>query len=244
LTSINAIFFFLIALVYSSAGFGGGSLYLALLSGMSGSTTAVRFVGLACNTVVTGVGSVNFQWNKWIAWRQLLPLLMCSVPFCIWSSFWKLEAKTYFISLGICLLIAGVLMLIKPTLVDEKKEIRNRWWLYPVSSLIGFISGLTGIGGGVYLSPLLHLVGWGSAKHISAASAVFILINSIAGLFVQYYFHDARLGNESLWLLIAVLLGGVIGSRLGSSLLSQRVVKLITAIIIIFAAVRILIRYL
>lgn len=220
-------------------------MYLAVLSQYSDSVSFVRFTGLSCNAVVTTTGVINFQLKKWIAWKQVILLLMCSVPFCIWSSTWKVTSSTYFITLGVCLLLAGIFMMLrKSNRSDELQPVKTAWWLFPVSMLIGFLSGLTGIGGGVYLSPLLHLSQWGSAKHIAAASSVFILINSFAGLFVQYYFHGERLGPESLWLLLAVFAGGFIGSRLSSSILSQNAVRLITIVLIIFASVKILFKYL
>ncbi len=231
--------------MYSSAGFGGGSLYLAMLSQYSGSESFVRFTGLSCNTVVTASGSIQFQLKKWIEWKSLSLLLLCSVPLCIWSSSWHLTSKTYFIALGFCLLLAGILMLFqKKTSVNEKAVIKNAWYLYPASAVIGLLSGLTGIGGGVYLSPLLHLSLWGSAKHISAASCVFILVNSIVGLVTQYYVHDGRLQYEALWLLVAVFAGGLVGSKLSSSILSQKTVRLITVLLIIFASLRILYKHL
>ncbi len=245
MTIINAIFFFLIALIYSSAGFGGGSMYLAILGQVSDSVPFVRFTGLSCNAIVTTTGAINFQLKKWISWKPLLLLLLCSVPFCIWTSSWRVTSKTYFITLGFCLLLSGIFMLLRKSNVSEElKPEKSSWWIYPASMLIGFLSGLTGIGGGVYLSPLLHLSQWGSAKHIAAASSVFILVNSLAGLFVQYFFHGDRLELDAVWLLLAVFAGGFIGSKLSSSILSQRAVRIITIILIIFASLRILYRYL
>lgn len=245
MTFINAFIFFFIALVYSSAGFGGGSMYLAMLSQVSNSEAVIRFTGLSCNAIVTATGTINFHIKKWLAWKQVLGLLLFSIPFCIWASTFKMSSSFYFITLGVCLLLAGLMMAFQKK-NDEKityKKITTAWWLFPASAIIGFLSGLTGIGGGVYLSPLLHLSSWGSAKHISAASSVFILVNSIAGMTVQYVYHGDRLPVESIWLLAAVLAGGLIGSRLSSSIFNQKIVKLITIILIIFAAVRILIRY-
>jgi len=243
LTIINAILFFLIALIYSSAGFGGGSMYLAVLGQVSDSVPFVRFTGLSCNAVVTTTGAIHFHIKKWIVWKPLLLLLLCSVPFCVWSSTWRVTSKTYFITLGICLLIAGIFMLIKKRNIENNKvPSRNSWWLLPASMVIGFLSGLTGIGGGVYLSPLLHLSNWGSAKHIAASSSVFILINSIAGLMVQYFFHGDRLQMDAVIFLGAAFTGGLIGSKLSSSVLSQNMVRIITIVLIIFASLRILYR--
>jgi len=242
----TALLFFLVALIYSSAGFGGGSSYLAILSQFPYSNVFIRFTGLSCNTIVTTAGTFNFYRKGWIVWKPLLLLLSSSIPFCIWSASWKLETNSYFITLGCCLLVAGLAMLFQYQSAsdDVTKAIRNPWWLYLVSAGIGLLSGYTGIGGGVYLSPLLHLIRWGTAKHIAAACSAFILINSIAGLLVQWINNTIAWHTDQLWLLIAVLAGGLIGSRLSSSIFSQKTVRYITSGVIIFAAIRILIKHL
>lgn len=156
----------------------------------------------------------------------------------------KLSEEKYFIVLALCLLVAGLAIILKPREADLTKVPVNKIWMYPASALIGFISGMTGIGGGVYLSPLLHLTGWGSSKHIAAASAAFILINSLAALSVQYYLGNQSFNNHYFMLIGCVLLGGFIGSRFGSSVLSQKSVRYITAGVILFASLRILSKYL
>jgi uncharacterized membrane protein YfcA len=244
LTIINGILFFLIAVVYSSAGFGGGSMYLALLAQSGADISWVRFTGLSCNAVVTAQGSWHFARQGWMAWKQVLLLLLCSVPACIYASGIQLSEKSYLLSLAFCLLIAGLAILIRPQQSGETSAPVNKLWLYPASAIIGFISGITGIGGGVYLSPLLHLTRWGSSKHIAAASAAFILINSIASLMVQYSMGAASF-SANYWVLIGcVLLGGFIGSLLGSSVFSQRIVRYITGGVILFASLRLLSKYL
>jgi uncharacterized protein len=237
---VNAFFFLLIAFIYSTAGFGGGSMYLALLSQFGLSASMVRFTGLACNAVVTAQGSFNFSRAGWISWRQLLPILFCSVPTCVLAASLHVEEKTYFIVLGFCLLLAGVGMIFRKKETADDVNAKNQWWLYPVGALIGFVSGLTGIGGGVYLSPLLHLTGWGSSKKIAAASSVFILVNSLAGIITHVLVHGIEMHEDMIMLLVAVLIGGFAGSRMGSSVLSQNTVKYLTIFIIIFASLRIL----
>jgi len=237
----TALLFFLVALIYSSAGFGGGSSYLSILSQFPYSSAFIRFTGLSCNTLVTTAGTFNFYKKGWIAWKPLLALLACSIPFCLWSSSWRLETNSYFITLGSCLLVAGLAMLFQhQSRAEENKVIRNPWWLYFVCAAIGLLSGYTGIGGGVYLSPLLHLIRWGTAKHIAATCSAFILLNSIAGLLVQFINNTIEWHTDQLWLLIAVFLGGLIGSRMSSSIFSQKTVLYITSGVIIFAATRIL----
>ena len=238
-----SLLFFLVALIYSSAGFGGGSSYLALLAQWPYPTAFIRFTGLSCNTLVTAVGSYNFFRKGWLVWKPVLGLLIASVPFCLWSASWKLTNQAYFVTLGICLLLASIAMVIrKQSNVTDLQTPSNPWWLYLVCAGIGMLSGYTGIGGGVYLSPLLHTIRWGSAKHIAATSSSFILANSIAGLIGQYFTQSISFELDQLWLLIAVFAGGFLGSRLSSNVLSQRAVRTITAFIILLAAIRILVK--
>lgn len=245
LTLINAFFFFFVALIYSSAGFGGGSMYLALLAQTSWSDVLIRFTGLSCNTLVTTVGSINFIRGGWIFWKPTLQLLAFSVPFAMFASSIKLNGNTYFIILGICLFLAAILMLFQKrnTSIDSSIP-HNKWYIFPVSACIGFISGLTGIGGGVYLSPVLHLTKWGSSKHIAATSSMFILINSIGSLAIQFLTQDVEMEGELLLYLSVVFAGAMIGSNLSSSAFKQIHVRYITIILILFASVRILSKYL
>lgn len=221
-------------------------MYLAMLAQTGMSDTAVRIHGLTCNTVVTATGTISFQNKNWMVWKPVLMLLAFSTPACIAASLINIHATTYFFILGCCLFIAGLLILLGKNSIDHQGPIENniRWWIYPTSMLIGFISGITGIGGGVYLSPLLHLSRWGSAKHIAAASSVYILVNSLAGLTIHIWKGGWPEFSGIFWLILAVFAGGFLGSRMSSGLFSQRTVRILTGVIIIFASAKILTRYL
>jgi len=245
LTLINAFFFFLVAVVYSSAGFGGGSMYLAILSQSSLSNVLIRFMGLSCNTLVTSVGSFNFIRGGWVSWKSSLQLLACSVPFAMIASSIKLSGNTYFIILGICLFIAAIAMLVQRKSAALQTSVpANKWFLFPISAAVGFIAGLTGIGGGVYLSPVLHLTGWGSSKHIAATSSLFILVNSIVSLIVQFTIQNVVVDHTLVLYLSVVFAGSVIGSNLSSNVLKQIHVRYITIALILFASLRVLSKYL
>lgn len=241
---INVLLFFLVALVYSSAGFGGGSLYLAVLSGTSLPHESIAVIGLLCNLVVTAVSSIRFAIKKETEWRRMAVLIALSLPFSFWSGGWKISSGVFFITLAGCLALAALIMLTRM----EKAEVKYRTplWLYPVVPLIGILSGMTGIGGGIYLAPLLYLSGWSGPRSIAATTALFIALNSVSGLLAR---RDAvmsivQLDTEWLWLPVAVFIGGLAGSKLSVSLLEPVWIKRITAGILIFAAVRIIIRVL
>lgn len=245
MTTINGILFFLVALIYSSAGFGGGSMYLALLAQSGLSPVITRISGLSCNALVTATGSWNFISNGWLSWRYVWPLLICSLPPCMFAASIHLEEAVYFVLLGFALLIAGILMMlrIRPSRMEDAPS-GNPLWLYPLVVLIGFVSGLTGIGGGIYLAPLLHLANWGSSKHIAATASIFILLNSVASSLIFISFQPIAWNDFPLWYLPLVFAGGFIGSRMSSSILRQNLVRWITTLLILFVACRILVKYL
>lgn len=237
LTYINVIIFLLIALVYSSAGFGGGSLYLAVLSSYDLPVITTITLGLSCNALVTFTSSMNYIRSGDFVWQKTWPLLAGGLPFAIWSSTITLEGLGYAKVLSICLLSAAVAMLLRKEKMEAARLHPN--WLYMLTPLIGFVSGLSGIGGGIYLAPFLYLTNYAKPKEIAAICAMFILVNSAAGLIIRQADVVPVFSHEKMWLLpIAVVLGGLVGSRLTVSLFSQNWVRWITAIIIIFAGIR------
>ena len=169
---------------------------------------------------------------------------MCSVPPCLYASSLQLTEKTYFLSLAVALLIAGITMLMRPTKTEQLTVSPLRWWMYPLAFIIGAVSGVTGIGGGIYLAPFLYLSKWGSPKQIAGASSVFILVNSLAGLSMQIATHGWLFDWSMIALFMAVFMGGLLGSYWSSARFTHRFVRWITVVVIIFAAIRMLVKYL
>jgi uncharacterized membrane protein YfcA len=236
--------FFAIALVYASVGFGGGSSYLALLAQpfFLLLPDVIRPTALLCNIVVVTGGTIVFYRERKIDWKEVWPFLVASVPFALLGGLWKLEQHLFFIILAISLLAAAVMLWINPT---HSNKTSNALKTVPakmvLSGSIGFLSGLVSIGGGIFLSPILHLMNWNEAKRISALASLFILVNSISGLTGQWL----RGGLHLQWsfllpLLVAVLAGGQIGSRLGAIKFNPMYIKRITALLIFVAAIHIL----
>jgi uncharacterized membrane protein YfcA len=240
------IFFFGIALVYASVGFGGGSSYLAILALYNLDFLDVRATALLCNVAVVGGSILVYFQNRLIPWKDILPVVVFSVPCAFLGAMLKLEESVFFVLLASALAIAAGLMWFQPQI--QKHETSRTYPLAVNGGLgggIGFLSGMVGIGGGIFLSPLLHLMRWAQPKAIAASAAVFILVNSIAGLGGQF----TQPGFNFKWelvlpLLIAVIAGGQIGSRVGISYFSQRSVKRATAILVMYVSVRIFIKYL
>ncbi len=237
---LNAFLFLLIAILYASVGFGGGSGYIAILSFSNLPPTELRFIALSCNLVVVSGGTYLFIKNKVLSLRKALPFVVTSVPMAFIGGSIALTSTPFFALLAISLLIAGILMLIRmPTIKTPKSS--NLVLNGAIGAVIGLVSGLVGIGGGIFLAPLLYLIKWDKAKVIAATASFFILVNSVAGLAGQISAeHVSVRWTFVMPLLIAVGIGGQIGSRASINWLSQLKVKRLTAVLVIFASIRLL----
>ena len=226
-------------------GFGGGSSYIALLVIFDVPYQIIPPIALICNLVVVSTGSFNFVKAGHFSWKLLLPFIIISVPAAYITGTLSLEKRLFLFILAVTLLAAGLKMLIfKKTeaISGQNLEVKKVWLLgLPIGGVIGGLSGLVGIGGGIFLSPILHNLGWGKPKQISASASVFILVNSLFGFIGQTQKHtNLSFITDYLWLPVAVLLGGQIGSFFGARKSSQNFVMKTTAIIILIVALRIL----
>lgn len=230
--------FFLIALFYSAAGFGGGSSYLAVLSLFAIDFVSMRMIALLCNIVVVGSSTFLFAKDGYLKIKKILPLVILSIPFAYLGGTILLEANLFFKLLGSTLLVSSILMLLSQ---DITKRMLPKYANAGIGGGIGFLSGMVGIGGGIFLSPFLHLSKWDTPKYIAATTAAFILVNSIAGLVGQISVNQITTNPTLIiGLLLAVLIGGQIGCRITISKLSPLVVRRITAILILIVAMRLL----
>lgn len=204
----------------------------------------MAILGLLCNLVVTVVSSIQFALKGLIEWKKLGWLIALSLPFSYFTGGLKISSEFFFLSLALALILAAMAMLIK--LKPRKEESEQGKWIYFVVPFIGLLSGLTGIGGGIYLAPLLYLAHWSDARRIAAVTSIFIALNSVSGLLARSNHFDSVLNLNNEWLLLplAVLMGGAIGSRWSSSLLHPKWIKNITAGILIFASIRLFIQWL
>ena len=240
--AILTIFFFITAILYASIGFGGGSTYLALMLIWDIPFYIFPIIALICNIIVVTGNSINFLRTKNTNLSLLTPYLIGSVPFAFFGASISINKSLFEILLFFVLIIAGIFLLLEnKSFGKDKIEIRQIPKIFSIliGSIIGFVSGLVGIGGGIFLSPILFLMRAGYPKHITSAASLFILINSILGVAGQLT--KDIVFNEFLdyWpLFIAVLIGGQIGSFLNIKFLSNKVLALMTSFLVIFVAVR------
>ena len=236
--------FFLIALIYSSVGFGGGSSYLALLAlpVFSLGPDLIRPTGLLCNLVVVTGSTVVFLSKRNSSLKEILPYIILSIPLAWLGGFFRLTDKLFFVLLAAVLCVSSILLWIQP--MNKNVVLGTDKNLMPkilIGGFVGFLSGLVSIGGGIFLSPLIHLLKWEPSKKIPALAAVFILVNSLSGLIGQVMNDQPFPNFEFLMpLLLAVFLGGQLGSRLGLGFFNPVYIRRTTAVVIFLAAILIL----
>ena len=245
-----AVAFFITALLYSSVGFGGGSTYNALLALGVADISTVPVVALTCNILVVAIGSWRFIRSGHVEWPRLWPLVMLSVPAALLGGYLGVPTWLFVGLLALALGISGLLMLWQPLWrrePDRTTRPSGRAADLASGGALGLLAGITGIGGGIYLSPLLHLRRWASGKTIAGTCAAFILVNSISGLFGQLLKSGAGATFAILqadWPLFpAVMLGGLIGSTLGSLKLNNEILRVLTALLVLYAAIRLGVRF-
>ena len=208
-------------------------------------------IALTCNLIVVVGGTIRYQLNNLIPWKKVLPIIIFSVPFAWIGGRLPINKELFFSILGISLLISGVLLLIRKEEIENfSKSVNSKIGIFLfsiMSALIGFVSGLVGIGGGIFLSPILHLTKTIPSMNIAAISSVFIFVNSIAGLSGQFMKNNnTNLINEFVgyyWLFFAVLIGGSIGTYLGIKTFHPKIVRRLTAILVIYVSLRILLGF-
>ena len=239
---ILSILFFITAILYSSVGFGGGSTYLALLLIWDIPYYIFPVIALLCNIIVVSGNSINYIRAGNHNFKLLIPFLLGSVPFAFFGGTLKIDKEIFEIILFFVLSIAGTLLLI-----NNKSYQNNNLVIKKISSFInlmigsvlGFVSGIVGIGGGIFLSPILFLIKAEKPKVITTTASLFILINSISGILGQLTKENVltELPNY-LSLFICVLLGGLIGNYLNLKIFTGRVLAILTSVLVIFVSIR------
>ena len=243
---ILSIFFLITSILYSSVGFGGGSTYLALMLIWEIPFYIIPILALCCNIIVVTGNSINYVKSGNLNLNLLIPYLVGSIPLAFFGASIPISRELFEILLFVILFVAGVLLLIKnKSYSNDQFKINSVPKVISlfIGSVIGLISGIVGIGGGIFLSPILFLIKAGYPKHIVTTASLFILINSIfgvAGQLTKDVVFDEFLNYWPLFL--CVLIGGQIGNLLNIKFLSNKTLTIITSILVIFVAIRMGIR--
>jgi uncharacterized membrane protein YfcA len=239
---ILSFLFFLTAILYSSVGFGGGSTYLALLLIWDVPYQVFPIIALCCNIIVVSGNCFNYIKASNINIKLLIPFLISSIPLAFIGGSLQLDKSFFEILLFTVLTLAGLSLLLRYRSFDESREINDnipKIISVLIGGSIGFVSGVVGIGGGIFLSPVLLLIKAGKTRHIATTASLFILINSISGLIGQSTKGFIFNGIYNYWpLFLLVLIGGQLGNFLNIKILPARAMILLTAGLVIFVAVR------
>lgn len=244
MSAMLALLFGIIALIYASVGFGGGSSYTALLTLTGIEPGLIPVISLCCNIVVVTGGTIRFWRAGLIDWKTVLPLLLVSAPLAFLGGLMPLKETTFLLLLGSTLLLSAIALILPQERLTELKLPQSL--VLALSGIVGLLAGLSGIGGGIFMAPVLHLIRWAEAKRIAAFASLYILANSITGLTGQLLKGGvSAVGGpaSTYWpLLLAVLVGGQIGSHIGIKLFSPILLRRMTALLVGYAAIRLLLQ--
>ena len=241
-----AVLFLATATLYASVGFGGGSTYTAILAVTGADYLMIPVLSLSCNIAVVSGSCWRYGRAGLLSVRRLAPALVVSVPLAWLGGRVQLSEQVFLYVLAAALVISGLVLLVRPPRLDSVSTSgAASGSLYLAGGATGLLAGLVGIGGGIFLAPVLYMMRWGEEKQIAAASSLFILLNSIAGLAGQFSKPGLELEpvvQHLVWLVPAVVLGGWIGNRLGILVLPAKRVRQATGLLILIVAVRLLFR--
>ena len=229
---------FIVALLYSSVGHAGASGYIAVMSLLSLAPAEIKPIALALNILVASIGTWQFWRAGHFSWNLFWPFAVLSVPFAFLGGYLDLPTQVFKVIVGCVLLLSAAQLLLRPPIDGESKP-PGKPVAVSIGAGLGLLSGLTGTGGGIFLTPLLIFMRWAKTKTASAVSALFILLNSASGL----------LGNISatktfpafaVSLLVSAGVGGAIGSHLGSRRLAPMAIKRLLAVVLIIAGTKLI----
>lgn len=231
--------FFMIALFYSSVGFGGGSSYLAILSLFLADFYEIRSTALVLNICVVTIGTTMFIRNRVFDIKKFWPFLVSSIPMAYLGAQLRLSQTVFFLILGSALIMAGGFMILKFLAYKLKSKKFKLPKKISLGGSVGLLAGISGIGGGIYLSPLLNLVSWQTPRTIASLASVFILVNSISGVIGLTIAGTFHINYDLIGqLVIAVVLGGSIGSYLSNEKFNLRILGVLTAILVVYVGLR------
>jgi uncharacterized membrane protein YfcA len=242
LSLLVSFLFFGVAFLYSSVGHGGASGYLAVLSFFSLVPDLMASTALILNLLVAGTALVTFLKASYVEEKLTLPFIITSIPLAFLGGMIHVSIRVYELLLAGALLVAGMRFLFETYSPQEETRVNSPSLAVslPVGGGIGFVSGLVGVGGGIFLSPLMLVMKWADAKRTAAASAAFIFVNSIAGLSGRVAGGNFQVGTL-FPLLAAAFVGGLVGSHYGAVKYSGRTIRRILGIVLLVASAKLIV---
>lgn len=236
---VGCLLFFSIAVLYSSIGHAGASGYLAVMALLSFAPESIKPTSLILNILVAAIASYRFISQGYFDKRIFLSFIVFSLPTAFLGGYLKLSPFYFKLIAGTFLIISAVLLLLKRQSSDyQLKEIKQQWLYSAVfGSLIGFVSGIIGVGGGIFLTPVILLLGWTTVKNASGISALFILLNSVSGLLGHLSSLNKLDANSPYWI-FAVITGGILGSYLGTKKFNNRVIIYCLFVVLLTAGLK------
>ena len=239
---ITAVLIFIGAVLYSSVGHGGASSYIAIMSLMGTPIASIKPIGLILNIIVSSIASYRFIKNKLFNLKIFIPVVLGSFPAAFVGGYIQLPSETYRLLVGIILLFAGFQFLFNIFKYFKMKSNQPVNFLFGLfaGAIIGFLSGLSGTGGGIFLSPLIVFLGWTSVKGASGTAAAFILFNSISGLLGNIT-SVSLIPNTIFLYVFAVIVGVLIGTQLGIRILNEHRMQKILGVVLIVAGFKFII---
>ena len=241
--AVPEIFFFIllpaVAFLYASVGHGGASGYLALMALFSFAPEVMRPTALVLNVFVSLISFIQYYRNGYFEWRLFWPFALASVPAAFLGGLIVMDGEIYKRILGLLLLFSVVRLIGFGK--QEMKDVRHPQFLLAIGigGVIGFLSGLIGIGGGIILSPVILLLHWGDMKHTAAVSALFIFVNSLAGL-AGLMTNGFEMTSPMMLMIGLAVSGGLLGAWLGAGKMEQRQLKWILALVLTIASVKLM----
>ncbi|HLG33978.1 MAG TPA: sulfite exporter TauE/SafE family protein [Bacteroidia bacterium] len=239
---VSVIFLLLltvVAFLYSSVGHGGASGYLALMALFGLSHEVMKPTALLLNIFVSLIAFVLYYRSGYFRWKIFLPLALASIPASFLGGMTEVNSDVYRQTLGVLLIIPAVRFIgIAESKRKVTREVQFAWALI-TGGIIGYLSGIIGIGGGILLSPLLLILGWTSLKETAAVSSLFILVNSVSGLSGQFA-QGIEFSSNMYVMVLLVLTGGIIGSYFGAKHFNNIVLKRMLAVVLVIASIKLL----
>jgi len=238
ITLVILVAIFVVAVLYSSVGHGGASGYLAVMAFLSVAPTVTRPTALVLNLFVASIGAFQFYRAGHFSWGIFWPFAVTSIPFAFLGGMISLPTSVYKILLGLVLLFAAFRL--AWSFSKDVDPMPPKIWIALIcGAAMGLLSGLVGVGGGIFLTPLLLLMNWSETKTAAGVSALFILVNSASGLLGNHKQLSVLPPDVWFWIAAAIS-GGILGSLLGSHRFNSLMLRRVLAAVLLFAAVKLI----